>query len=220
MTLWKFPLWLGAVLVLFSSPVHATKQQDFWAWFKENKDFLETFHTNTEAVTRAVGMRLLNVDRGLTYEMGQAADGIYEFIVSADGVRDVFPEVIKHVRAAPEIDGWRIIAFRPRKPDALNFKLEYAGLAISGNDIWYRSEGEGDTFNLTVLVRGLNAQNEKKAIRAAFVMLDLALGEYDVATKLRSIDFGALPPDPDSQGLKPLSALPGEVDARFTGPEQ
>ncbi len=218
--MWKRYALLAATLGLLCAPANATQQQNFWTWFVDNREFLENYNSNTAAVTQAVGRRLQNVDRGLTYEMGQAADGVYEFIVSANGVRDVFPEVNKLVRVAPEIEGWRIIAFRPRRPDALQSKLEYAGLAISGGDIWYKSEGEGDAFNLTVLVKGLDADNEKKAIGAAFIMLNLALGEYDVATKLRSIDFGALPPNPESQGLKPLSALPGEVDARFPTSKQ
>ena len=97
----------------------ATQPQNFWVWFQENRGFLESYATNTQAVTRALGGRLQNVDRGLTYELGQAADGVYEFIVSANGIRDVFPEVIRLVRAAPKIEGWRIVAFRPRRPDAL-----------------------------------------------------------------------------------------------------
>lgn len=220
MTHWKLPSVLGVMLGVLAGPAQATQQQNFWTWFEGNRDFMTGYASNTSAVTQAVGRRLQNVDRGLTYEMGQAADGVYEFIVSANGVRDVFPEVIKLVKAAPEIEGWRIIAFRPRRPDALQSKLEYAGFSVSGSDVWYRSEEAGDHFNLTVLVKGLDGDNEKKAIGAAFIMLDLALGEFDVATKLRSINFGALPPDPESQGLKPLNELPREVDARFTEADQ
>ena len=112
--MWKRYALLAATLGLLCAPANATQQQNFWTWFVDNREFLENYNSNTAAVTQAVGRRLQNVDRGLTYEMGQAADGVYEFIVSANGVRDVFPEVNKLVRVAPEIEGWRIIAFRPR----------------------------------------------------------------------------------------------------------
>jgi hypothetical protein len=210
---------LTAILAMLPGTASATQQQNFWVWFQENRGFLESYAANTQAVTRALGARLQNVDRGLTYELGQAGDGVYEFIVSANGIRDVFPEVIRLVRVAPEIEGWRIIAFRPRRPDALTSRLDYAGMSISGEDIWYRSEDGGSEFNLSVYIRGLDPANERTAVGAAFLMLDLALGEYDVATKLRSIDFAPLPPDPAAQGLKPLNDLPREVDARFPASE-
>lgn len=209
-----FPLF-GALIGFMANPANATQQQNFWVWFEANRDFLAQYDTNTAGVTRAVGSRLQNVDRGLTYEMGRATDGVYEFIVSAGGVRDVFPEVRRLVKAAPEIENWRIIAFRPRRPEAVMDTLEYAGYKVSSRDIWYRSGEQDGAFALTVHVRGLDADNEKIKTRAAFIMLDLTLGEYDTATKLRHIGFAPLPPDPAAAGLKPLSDLPEEVDRRF-----
>jgi hypothetical protein len=103
----QFIALLTAILAMLPGAASATQQHNFWVWFQENRGFLESYATNTQAVTRALGARLQNVDRGLTYELGQAADGVYEFIVSANGIRDVFPEVIRLVRAAPKVEGWR-----------------------------------------------------------------------------------------------------------------
>ena len=210
-------LWLLALLV--SSPAQATQQQDFWTWFQANLDFLTQYDTNTAAVTRVVGSRLQNVDRGLTYEMGRAPDGVYEFIVSAGGNRDVFPEVRRLVRAAPAIENWRIIAFRPRRPDALDWSLAYAGIEISGRDLWYHLASKDSQLALTLFVRGMSAGNRDAMASAGFIILDQALGEYDTATKLHFVDFAPLPPDPAAAGLKPLSDLAAEVDRRFAEPQ-
>jgi len=208
---------LGALAVLVFGPAQATQPRDFWAWFQANREFLTQYATNTTAVTNAVGKRLQNVDRGLTFEMGRAPDGVYEFIVSAGGDRDVFTEVRRLVRAAPKIDDWRIIAFRPRRPEGLNLRLEYAGIKVSGGDLWYRLAAEDGQLALTLFVGGMTAGNRDTMARAGFIILDQVLGEYDTATKLRVIDFAALPADPETAGLRPLSELAGEVDRRFAG---
>lgn len=206
---------LVTVLGLVIGPAQATQRSDFWDWFRDNTDFLIQYDSKAGAVTRAIGRRLQTVDRGLTFALGQAPDGVYEFIVSANGNRDVFQEVLKLVDAAPEIDGWRIIAFRPRSPDPGGLSLAFGDVSLSAEDIWYRAEDDGAKVSLAVFVRGLTADNEAIMSRAGFVILDNVLGEYDVATKLGSIAFAALPPDPAAGGLKPLSALPADVDTRI-----
>lgn len=213
----KYLALFGALAVLTLSPAQATQPRDFWAWFQANREFLTQYDTNTTAVTTAVGRRLQIVDRGLTFEMGRAPDGVYEFIVSAGGNRDVFTEVRRLVSAAPQIDDWRIIAFRPRRPEGLNLNLEYAGIKVSGGDLWYRLESDGGELALTLFVRGMTTDNRDIMARAGFIILDQVLGEYDTATKLRVIDFAALLADPETANLKPLSDLAEEVDRRFAG---
>ena len=46
-----------------------------------------------------------------------------------------------------------------------------------------------------------------------FLMLDCALGEYDVETRIGPITTHLLPPDPVGKGLKPFLMLPEESDA-------
>ena len=65
----------------------AAARADFWVWFQESTGFLETYTSDTPAVIGAVGERINAVNRDLAFEMGQADDGVYEFIVSADGIK-------------------------------------------------------------------------------------------------------------------------------------
>jgi hypothetical protein len=53
------------------------------------------------------------------------------------------------------------------------------------------------------------------ALMAAFLMLDSALGEYDVETKVGSINTFPTPPDPPAQGLKPFPTLTEEFDSLY-----
>ncbi len=193
----------------------AAPQEAFWAWFAQNTEFLKQYDTNRDPVLDEIGRRLHEVHEGLTFEIGQAADGIYDFIISAAGIQEVFPEVVKLAKAAPRIEGWRIISFRPRAVDGSKQKLEYGGMTLSYADFWYQSEDQGEKLGLMLFVRGLSEENETTVRVATYLMLDTALGEFDVETKIGSIELEALPEDPATMGLKPFKDLAAEVDRRF-----
>ncbi len=198
----------------------ATTQEAFWAWFARNTEFLEQYDTNREPVLDEIGRRLHDVHEGLTFEIGQARDGIYDFIISADGIQDVFPEVVRLAKAAPRIDGWRIISFRPRAIDGSKQTVEYGEMTLSYADLWYRSEDQGEVLGLTLFVQGLSEENEPTVRVIAFLLLDTALREFDVETKIGSINFVPLPEDAETVGLTPFKDLAAEVDRRFPASAQ
>ncbi|MDH3594358.1 MAG: hypothetical protein OEU09_04330 [Rhodospirillales bacterium] len=198
----------------------AAPQEAFWAWFVQNTDFLKQYDTNREPVLDEIGRRLHEVHEGLTFEIGQASDGVFDFIISADGIQEVFPEVVRLTKAAPRIEGWRIISFRPRAVDGGKQKLEYGGLTLSYSDLRYRSEDQGEKLGLTLFVRGLSEENETTLRVAAYLLLDTALGEYDVETRIGSIDLAPLPEDAETSELTPFKDLAAEVDCRFPSTAQ
>lgn len=190
-------------------------REAFWTWFQDNTAFLETYAENTPAVVAAIGKRLNAVNRQLAFEMGRADDGIYEFIISADGMRDVFPDVVALTGAAPAIPGWRIIAFRPRKPDSLGKVVRLGDVQVGASAMWYRSSNHEDRIDLALSVEGQDKDGAQAMLGAVFLLLDATLGEYDVATRIGCIQFEDCPIEPAAAGLRPLSELAHEVDARF-----
>ncbi len=193
----------------------ATAQEAFWAWFRENTAYLQTYAEDTVAVIAAVGKRLDVVNRDLTFEMGRADDGVYEFILSADGLRGVFPEVIAMAKAAPTIPGWRIIAFRPRKPGCLGQVVRFEGTELGARSLWYRSQRQDDKLDLSPCIEGREKEGAHGLLGPVFLLLDATLGEYDVGTRIGVIEFEDCPADPAAAGLRPLSELAGEVDMHF-----
>ena len=190
----------------------------FWQWFLSAEPRLRAAHGNggmaeLEAAVNEIGDRLNRVHPELCFEYGRADDGIFELILSAGGIRSLFSAVSALKQAAPEVPGWRIIAFRPRKASCAQVQLGEAVLEPEG--LWYRLTPDADQADLDLFVADLTPETLEGLGGAAFLMLDAALGEYDVATRIGAIDFDALPENPASLDLKPITALRADFDGLF-----
>lgn len=202
----------------FSAPRLSSKggpapEETFWTWFTDNLDMFESFEDHREWVFNSIRSQLDDISDGLAFELGRADDGVHEFIVSADGIRDRFSDVIRLVKAAPNIEGWRIIPFRPRC--GTEHEIEFGGVHMDAKKIWYRLELEDDVPGLTLYIDGFNGSSTNNGdliIGAAFIMLDMALGEVDVETKLGFVEPRPMPERPAELGLRPFHELPSDID--------
>ncbi|MCL4679106.1 MAG: hypothetical protein KJ017_11015 [Alphaproteobacteria bacterium] len=189
-----------------------TPEDRFWRWFLHNRPLIERYAVETDAVVDAVQSQINLISSHLSFELGQAADGTFEFIISAGGVKRLIPRVTRLYNAAPAIPGWRVMAFKPRHSTP---QIEYGGEKFSISDFYYASQvGEDGKTNLRVCIRGYNRRREKMYGMVGFLFLDTVIGEYDVMTNLGAIEFGDIPPGPMTlSGLKPLRDLAPEIDA-------
>ncbi len=192
---------------LFSRP---TKQQKFWAWFGRNTERLFHFESDQEAIFDELGAALEKVHVGLTFEVGPVQDGKREFIVSADGIRELFPAVRALVAAAPDLPQWVIIPFRP--PKDLSFSIDMGGTTLLPTDIWFSAEPDGERVGLHLFIRGLNEANSDLLGGASFILLDNALGEYVVETRVGFIERLPLPDEPQAFGLQPFEVIRSHFD--------
>jgi hypothetical protein len=180
----------------------------FWEWFAEHSDELMAVATAREKICDALVRQMRKVDRGLMFAFGPTRDGRREFVVSADGIRSVFPAVQKLVAAAPDLPGWKIIAFRPAADlDSITFGDRKMGK----DDIWFHAYSSQGAAAVDLYIRDYTEATAQPLTQAAFLLLDYALGEYDVETKLGALSFKPLPIDPVAEGLKPFRELPETV---------
>src|SRR5215813_3394054 len=110
----------------------------FWKWFQRRSERLFGFERDQDVMFEELTKELNRVNEGLTFEFGPVERGRREFIVSADGIKSVFPAVQKLVAAAPQMAEWEIIAFRP--PKSLDYRIEIGELSIGVDDVWFRAE--------------------------------------------------------------------------------
>ena len=109
-------------------PQPSTPQQEFWRWFQANEKRLFEFETERDKKMSELELELHKVNQGLTFEVASEHNGIREFVISADGIKDVFPAVIALAEAAPNLSRWKITKFRPKQTV---MKVRYEGLEVS-----------------------------------------------------------------------------------------
>ena len=62
--------------------------------------------------------------------------------------------------------------------------VQYSGVKVKADDVYCTVEPDGGKAGITVFIRGYEAEQGKIYKGIAFLMLDQALGEYDVETKV------------------------------------
>lgn len=189
--------------------MHGSRESKFWRWFQTNETKLFDFERDQERVFDELQSQLHKVNAGLTFEFGPKENGMREFVISADGIKDVFPSVIALADAAPRLQRWKVIKFRPRRglgPVGLN------GINLSPDQIDFTMQPDADKVGLTLFIDGYTKEQHEQYAGVAFLLLDHALGEYDVETQIGGIDL--LPRTAKTAAPKqPFSALVKAFDS-------
>ena len=187
-------------------------KKEFWRWLvRHRRDILREVHGKGAFRSHAwsineLGRRLHDIDSHLGHEIGMADASTIELIVSADGVRSAFPVVIDLVASAPPLKGFKVTAFRPRCPDGLT--LHVAAQVVTDDLLTYRLTSKDDDLGIEVFI---NCDLEQDALSTiGFLSLDQRLGEYDVATGLKWIEFSVGRP----HDAVPITRLAQDFDAR------
>jgi hypothetical protein len=180
-------------------------QKRFWKWFEDHASSLAAVKSGRDPILQKVARELRKVDPGLDFEMGLSEDDQCEFIVSANGIRKVFPVVEHLVACAPTLPGWKIIAFR--QPKGSVPEIRYENFLLKAEDVWFSYKRRMDKVDLTIYIRDLSPDNKEQAIGASFILLDSMLGEYLVATGIGFLEHKPLPDSPAARGFQPLSEI-------------
>jgi hypothetical protein len=113
------------------------------------------------------------------------------------------------IATAPELHGWRFIAFKPAQ--GFDFVTEYAGLTVSPKATWFmplESRANPEALGLRVAYAHFKKSKEKTYLAATYVALEAGLGELDAAEKIKHVEVCAAPSAPDSAGYMLLHELP------------
>jgi hypothetical protein len=184
------------------TPGHETR---FWRWFETNSARIFDFENDQERVFDDLAVELRRVHRDLTFEFGPIADGRREFILSAGGIRAAFPAVLSLSASAPALAPWQIVAFRP--PKSLDLTLVIADLSLGADDLWFEAFQDDDNIAIALYLRGYTESRDELFSQAAFILLDCALGEYTVGTRVGAVELRPLPEDPESADLYPFTSI-------------
>jgi hypothetical protein len=185
-------------------------QSDFWNWFLRREEEFYRFDANDERererLFEALATQLRKIDRDLCFEFGPR-ESKREFIISAGGIKRAFPAVTSIVAAAPLLERWTVIGFRPRRSPSGS--IRYGGLSLDSKDVAFSLFEHGDKIGLRMFIR--DYREDEKAFKViAYLLLDEALGEYDVETCIGPIAVEK--PDAAAGVAHPFSELPAQFD--------
>ena len=198
--------------------------KEFWSWFKENqKDYYSFVPGDLEERDRlfhALSEQLSRVHQDLTFEFSPVfEDGHREFVISAGGIRSAFPAVEALCSAAPTLPNWKITAFRPRRQPLMPVRTH--AVQIEPRDVHYCLFRDGRKVGIMLFHKDYSEHRAEEYGNALFLLLDSALGEYDVETKVGFIEFYNI----DNEFFRPDWVLPDlathfdEVFAEIDGTE-
>ena len=187
------------------------KYSAFWEWFEAHEEEIFHFERKQQKVFDKLARRLRRVHAGLVFEFSSAVEGRREFTISAAGIGSTFPEVTALVRAAPHLPRWQIIAFRQRQ-DIPEIQCGYK--SIKRDAVFFDYIPAGDKIDLFLFIPGFADSSPEQVVglkTIGYLLLDAAVGEYDVETKIGGIEMLDASARPERRKI-PLRDLPKVVD--------
>lgn len=182
-------------------------RDEFWRWFVQHENELYSFEGEAERLFDEVAAALQRVNPDLTFEFGPRSEK-REFVVSAGGVKQVFPAVASLVVAAPKLTRWNVTAFRPRRP--LPVSVEFQGVSVNSKDVQFSLLDNGKTAGIHLFIPNFR-EEDVNLKQIGYLLLDDVLGEFDVEMKLGLIKM--LSPDSPTKFKRfPISELPSRFD--------
>ena len=182
-----------------------TSDRTFWRWFVDNAQSLLD-----DEPTTAMERIQTEVDRdhtGVIVEIGEQDDGQL-LVLSANGDRSVFPTVLRLVAEQPPLDGWSVVAFRPRAAVAMS-RIASDDWELEPAQIRYIAVKNGEKLDLDLYIPKYTSGNESLD-GIVLIVLDHTVGEYDVGMKIGTIGLHALADAPERAAL--LAELTAEID--------
>ena len=182
--------------------------QSFWKWFVANEVMLFDFELDQERIFDKLSSAMHKIDRNLTFEFGPKTPTGREFVVSAGGILSAFPAVVSLVGAAPKLERWKVIGFRPRRDPV--FTIELRGRNANSEQVEFSLIDNGRNIGIYLFIPDFN-ESDVTWKEIGYLLLDEALGEYDVETKVGPFDVFS--PDSAKPGKRfPFRDLPEIFD--------
>ena len=190
-------------------------EKEFWNWFVQHEAELFSLRLDRDAERESMfdklASELKKVHPDLAFEFGPIRTN-RELVISAGGIKRAFPGVAALVSSAPTLDRWKITAFRPRR-NLVNV-VEFRGKRVDPKNVQFTLLSDGTMAGVRLFIPGYqDADSDMRQI--GYLLLDEALGEYDVESSLGPIEM--LSPETQTEGRRfPFAELPRQFDELVT----
>lgn len=186
----------------------------FWRWFAGNESrFRRIDESSRDRLLAEIESQLHAFCPELYFEVGGSSTGPCELIITAEGDVSQFSKVMELVEAAPDLEGWRVVAFKP--PMGFDFTTTHAGIRVDARELWFRpleSAKQPKALGLLIGVPGYEHSSHDEYLFAVKVALRTALGERTWAKGITHVDVGPLQGAPREKGCMQITELPRYIE--------
>jgi hypothetical protein len=157
---------------------------------------------------------LLDIDPYLTFHCGrdEGSDDV-DLVFGCDGYTDRIDLVLDVVNAAPQLQGLRPVAFNARV-EQIPELIDMGEFWVALDDPFFQLRQLEQTLHLDIYLEDLQSFDADPRQEAVMLLLDAILGEYELMTRIASINWLDLPADPLDHGLLSLSHLRTAFDGQ------
>ncbi|BBB30513.1 hypothetical protein [Neptunomonas japonica] len=186
--------------------------QDFWQQLELTIDQLlssrQDNQFDADGLLSDYRDTLQKIDENLTFHFERDEDdGPVEMIFGCDGYPESIHSVLSLVGAAPDLSGIRFTAFNHRYDPIPNY-INVADEVCELSDYWYSLHTIENKLHLSIYMHDVSYMLDiDPRVEAVMIFLDALIGEYELMTRVWSLDWLELPTDPVDFHLKPLSEL-------------
>jgi hypothetical protein len=187
------------------------RAKEFWKWVGSHEQEV-FFERDTERIFDAVHQQLRRVNEDLCFEFGPIENGRREFTITAEGISSAFDAVRALVRNAPSAP-WNVRAFRQRQRPLLDVRV--GEVDMKAEDVSFAWVQDGGQIAIILYIPGMKHEPERlrmNFLQVGYLLLDAAVGEFDVTTRISGIEMKAPEEDPDYE-KSPLLQLADLVDS-------
>lgn len=156
--------------------------------------------------------QLKKIDSNLTFhferdEMNERIDMVF----GCDGFTHSIASVLTLVQAAPEMDGIHVVAFNPRH-EVVPEMIKVGEQDFVIERFYYQLRLERGELHLSLYIDDLSSNQDNPNVEAAMIYLDAILGEFDMMTRVTTLNFYATPENPIDHGLEDFRSLRTSFD--------
>lgn len=192
----------------------------FWEQLQETIDQLLSSRSedrfDAEPLLKSYRDQLQKIDQNLTFhfQSDEDADEIaVEMVFGCDGFPESIHSVLSLIGDAPEVSGIQFKAFNHRYdpiPRTINIGDEFCDIS----DFWYRLVVNPQGLQLEVYLEDApKVLDMDPRVEAVMIYMDALIGEYELMTRVATLEWFDLPVSPEDHGLLPLSELRGQFDS-------
>lgn len=163
----------------------------FWQWFQAHEDELQTLVLHPDRALSAlelVNSELARLDDALSVELGGVLEPKCELVISASGCRESIPLAVGLVHEQPRLQCFSVSALRGRKK-LQDFSIQHANATISAGDVLFRLSENRRLLDVELYINEYDRRDHYKWLDTAYALLDAAVGEFDVATKIGEVSI-------------------------------